>query len=133
MKMEFDFKEEKSRIFGDVLRPVAEVIFVNNKREILESVYVDSGADITLIPKSVGELLGFKIGKNDKIEEIKGIGEIGIPIVIKKLKLRIGEKTVNARVAWSLIEEVPLLLGRIDIFRLFDICFKKEEKTVFED
>ncbi len=133
MKMEFNFKEEKSRVFGDILRPVAEITFVNNKREILESVYVDSGADITLIPKSVGELLGFKIEKDDKIEEIKGIGERGIPIIIKKLMIRVGEKTVNVRVAWSLIEEVPLLLGRVDIFRLFDICFKKEEKTLFED
>lgn len=39
--------------------------------------------DVSLIPKSVGELLDFKIESEDKIDEIKGIGERGIPIVIK--------------------------------------------------
>jgi len=133
MEIEFNFKEEQSRIFGPILRPVARIILINRKNEVPEHVYVDSGADITLIPKSVGELLGFKIEESDKIEEMKGIGDYGIPVIIKKLKIKIGEKTIDARVAWSLLEDVPLLLGRIDIFRLFNISFEKEKKTVFVD
>jgi len=126
MEIEFNFKEEQSRIFGPILRPVARIILINRKNEVPEHVYVDSGADITLIPKSVGELLGFKIEESDKIEEMKGIGDYGIPVII-------GEKIIDARVAWSLLEDVPLLLGRIDIFRLFNISFEKEKKTVFVD
>ncbi|PIV68436.1 MAG: hypothetical protein COS08_06740 [Euryarchaeota archaeon CG01_land_8_20_14_3_00_38_12] len=133
MEIEFNFKEEQSRIFGPILRPVARIILINRKNEVPEHVYVDSGADITLIPKSVGELLGFKIEESDKIEEMKGIGDYGIPVIIKKLKIKIGEKIIDARVAWSLLEDVPLLLGRIDIFRLFNISFEKEKKTVFVD
>lgn len=133
MEVEFDFREEKSRIFGSILRPVAALTFINNGKEIFESVYVDSGADISLIPKSVGEALGFKIEDIDKINEIKGIGERGIPIIEKKVKIKIGDKLFGIRVAWALIEEVPLLLGRTDIFNLFDICFKKNKKTVFSD
>ena len=133
MEIEFNFKEEQSRIFGPILRPVARIILINRKNEVPEHVYVDSGADITLIPKSVGELLGFKIEESDKIEEMKGIGDYGIPVIIKKLKIKIGKKTIDARVAWSLLEDVPLLLGRIDIFRLFNISFEKEKKTVFVD
>lgn len=133
MQIEFSFKREKSGIFGLIPRPVARIILINDKNQVPELVYVDSGADVTLISKSVGELLGFKIEANDKIEEIKGIGERGIPIVIKKVGIKIGGKTVDARVAWSLIEEVPLLLGRVDIFKLFDITFEKEKKTVFAD
>jgi hypothetical protein len=133
MEIEFDFKEEKSRIFGAVMRPVARIILVNNDVEVPEHVYVDSGADVTLISKSVGDILGFKINEDDKITEIKGIGERGVPIIIKNAKIRIGEKLINAKIAWSLIEEVPLLLGREDIFRLFDICFCKNRKTVFKD
>ncbi|MCS4541449.1 MAG: retroviral-like aspartic protease family protein [Euryarchaeota archaeon] len=133
MQIEFSFKREKSGIFGLIPRPVARIILINDKNQVPELVYVDSGADVTLISKSVGELLGFKIEANDKIEEIKGIGERGIPIVIKKVGIKIGGKTIDARVAWSLIEEVPLLLGRVDIFKLFDITFEKEKKTVFAD
>lgn len=133
MEIEFDFKEEQSRIFGPIIRPVARIILINRENEVPEYVYVDSGADITLIPKSVGELLDFKIEKDDKIEELKGIGEYGIPAIIKKVKIRIGEKTIDARVAWSLIEDIPLLLGRMDVFKLFNISFEKEKKTVFVD
>ncbi|MBS3056889.1 MAG: aspartyl protease family protein [Candidatus Aenigmarchaeota archaeon] len=131
MEIEFYFREEKSRIFGSILRPVAEIIFINNEKEILESVYIDSGADVSLIPKSVGDALGFTIEKSDKITEVKGIGERGVPIIIKKIKIKIGEKIINTRVAWALIEDVPLLLGRTDVFNLFDICFQKNRKTVF--
>ena len=128
-----DFREEQSRIFGQILRPVAEVTFINNEKEVLEYPYVDSGADISLIPKSVGNFLGFEIGKADEITEIKGIGERGVPIIIKKAKIRIGEKLFETRIAWALIEEVPLLLGRTDVFNLFDICFEKNKKTIFSE
>lgn len=115
------------------MRPVARIILINGEIELPEHLYIDSGADIILIPKSVGDILGFKIENTDHITEIKGIGERGVPIVIKNLKIKIGEKLADARVAWALIEEVPLLLGRTDIFNIFDICFKKDEKTVFTD
>lgn len=133
MEVKFSFKKENSRIFGLIPRPVARIILINGNEQVPEMVYVDSGADVTLIPRSVGELLNFKIEPDDKIVEIKGIGERGIPIVIKRVKIKIGEKLIDARIAWSLIEEVPLLPGRVDIFKLFDITFEKERKTVFVD
>lgn len=131
MEIVFDFREEVSRIFGPIKRPVAEVIFKNNEKEILEYPYVDSGADISLISKSVGDSLGFTIEKTDEITEIKGISEREVPIIIKNVKMKIGEKIFDTRIAWALIEEVPLLLGRTDVFNLFDISFNKNTKTIF--
>lgn len=131
MEIGFDFREEESKIFGMILRPIAEVTFINDENEVFESAYVDSGADVTLIPKSVGDALGFFIEKTDEITEIKGIGDVGIPIIIKRVKMEIGEFLFDTRLAWALTEEVPLLLGREDVFKLFDICFKKNENTVF--
>lgn len=133
MEVEFDFREEESRLFGPILRPVARVVLINDQTEVPEHVYVDSGADVSLIPKSVGDILGFEVEKTDQITEIKGVGERGIPIIIKKTKMKIGDRLLETRIAWALIEEVPLLLGRTDIFNLFDVCFKKNAKTVFKD
>lgn len=133
MEVEFDFREEHSRLFGSILRPVARIILVNEGKEFPEHVYVDSGADISLIPKSVGDTLGFEIEKTDKIIEIKGIGERGVPIIIKNIQMKIGDRLLNTRIAWALIEEVPLLLGRLDVFKLFNVCFKKNKKTAFTD
>jgi hypothetical protein len=53
--------------------------------------------------------------------------------MIKTVKIKIGERIIDARIAWSLIEDVPLLLGRVDIFKLFTIYFEKEKRTVFSD
>ena len=88
MEVEFDFKEEESKLFGSILRPVARIALVKDGKEFPEHVYVDSGADISLIPKSVGDALDFEIEKTDKIIEVKGIGERGVPIIIKKLEMR---------------------------------------------
>lgn len=130
MEIEFNFREEHSRIFGNILRPVAYVVFKNSGIEVPQWVYVDSGADMTLLPKSMGELLGFKLRDLDKITEVKGIGERGIPIVMKKAFIKIGEKEIEIDVAWSLIEEVPMLLGRKDVIDTFEITLKKN-KTIF--
>ena len=133
MKVEFSFRREESGIFGKVLRPVARITLINGEIKIPQLFYIDSGADITLIPRSVGEILGLEIKDPKEIKEIKGVGERRIPIVIREIKIKIGDKIFDSRIAWSLIEEVPLLLGRLDVFGLFDILFQKERKIIFTD
>ena len=53
-----------------------------------------------------------------------------MPIIIKKVKMRIGEQEFDARVAWCLEEDVPPLLGRIDVFNRFKITFDEENKEI---
>lgn len=129
MQIHFPFREEHSQIFGTILRPVAKVTFANEEISVPQWVYVDSGADVTLIPKSVGELLGFRLA-NEEISKVKGIGQQTVPVVFRKLKVQIGKKEVTIHVAWSLIEEVPMLLERKDILDYFEITLTKN-KTIF--
>lgn len=132
MEIEFDFRKEESSIFGPILRPVARVFLIKNGVKIPEIFYVDSGADVTLIPRSVGEILGFKVKTPEEISEISGIGKQSVPIVIRKVSLQIDQIKIKTKVAWSLIEEVPLLLGREDFFKYFEIIFAKNRKTIFK-
>ena len=128
---EFPYRREKSNLFGMMYRPIASIHFIVNGNEIIQFMYVDSGADITLIPKSVGELLGFEAG--DEIKEIYSVSGHKISVIIKNIDLRIGRHQFNARVAWSLQEDVPLLLGRLDIFDRFLIIFdESNKKTIFK-
>ncbi|MEW6104397.1 MAG: retropepsin-like aspartic protease [bacterium] len=90
---------------------------------------IDSGADITLIPKRAGDYLGFRIEK-ETIREIRGIGEGALPYIIKPVQIEIGEYRIKGRIGWVLIEEVPFLLGRLDIFDQFDIKFDHLAKKV---
>lgn len=88
---------------------------------------IDSGADTTLIPKEMGEKLGLEIDSQEEIENIKGIGG-KIPVVYRELLLTIGEYTFKAKVGWALIEEVPPILGREDVFDTFHIEFLQDKK-----
>lgn len=64
----FPYREEQSKIFGRIYRPVARVKFKFGGERIPEWMYVDSGADITLIPRSVGDLLGFEVNKSKIVD-----------------------------------------------------------------
>ena len=129
MRVEFPYVKERSSIFGVVSRPVAKVVL---EHEFPQWMYVDSGADITLIPLSVGKLIGLRRTKMDRIERILGVGQSSVPILVKPTSMRLGSVEFRARVAWSQVEEVPLLLGRMDVFRKFDITFRdKARVTIF--
>ncbi len=124
----FNYQKEKSSI-GTVYRPVAEVILEIDNFKVEIPMYIDSGADITLIPFGFGKALGFK-QDSDEIMEMKGISGSGVPYMIKKVKMILKDIELDVRIAWALIEEVPPLLGRMDIFTLFKITFNEVEKTI---
>lgn len=130
--LEFEYRKERSELVGEILRPVADLKFKSTKEDswIEVEAYIDSGADITLIPLSLGKLLGFEFGK-DNIKELSGISEGKISVIIKKVPLRLGDIELNIRVAWALIEEVPALLGRLDVFDRFRIIFDEKKKKIF--
>jgi hypothetical protein len=129
MRVEFPYRREKSSTFGAIFRPVARVRFEN---EFDQWLYVDSGADITLIPLSVGDLIGLRRLGREKTQRIMGVGKSSVPILVKTTSMRIGSVSFRARVAWSQIEEVPPLLGRIDVFRKFSVIFNERQRvTVF--
>lgn len=126
MRVEFPYANERSSLFGTVSRPVAKVTLEN---EFPQWMYVDSGADITLIPLSVGKLIGLHRTITDTVERIFGIGESSIPFVVRRVSMQLGDAKFQARLAWSQVEDVPLLLGRMDIFRRFDVTFREKTRT----
>lgn len=126
----FHYRKEPSIITGTVLRPVADVILQVNNRTIEVVMYIDSGADITMIPLEVGKALGLKQTPNDEILEIRGVSGGGVPYILKRANIILNSKKLNIRLAWALIEEVPLLLGRMDIFPKFKITFDEKQKSI---
>ncbi len=68
--------------------------------------------------------------EKEKIKEIRGIGDGRVPIIVKVVKMKIGNKTFDASIAVALIEDVPYILGRENVFDKFKICFNQKEKIV---
>ncbi len=94
--------------------------------------YIDSGADITLIPLTFGRLPGPEL-KKEEIKHLRGIGGVGVSVVIKKVDTRVSGTEFPVRVAWALEEDLPPLLGRVDIFDRFTITFdQRKEIVMFE-
>lgn len=121
----FKYKKEVS----GVKRPVADVFLKSKLGGWIEfHPYIDSGADVTLIPFSLGKLIGLsKDHKNvDHIGGIKG----RVPVIYNQILIKIGGMEIETKVAWTLIENVPPLLGRQGIFDKFHITFKQDREEV---
>jgi hypothetical protein len=70
---------------------------------------------------------------SEEINEMGGIGGSKVPTILKTLKMRIGEFEFPIKIAWALVEDVPPLLGRVDVFDKFEVRFRQKEKiTEFE-
>jgi len=125
-----EFREEKSSL-GNVLRPVAEGMLEKDGFRVGMPMYIDSGADVSLIPMGFGRALGFKQETEDTIQEIKGVSGAGIPYILKEVTLILNGKRLKVRIAWTLVERVSMLMGRMDIFDKFRIIF--DERTGWID
>lgn len=130
----FKYKEESlGRKEGSIKRPVADAFLKTNSGLWIEfHPYIDSGADVTLIPLSLGKLIGWRLNQ-EKIEQIGGIRG-SVPVIYKKTDITIGKKRFPLNLGWALIEEIPPLLGRTDVFDRFDITFKQNKDIIiFQD
>ena len=129
----FQYKEEHLANGKKIKRPVADISLKTISNQWIEfHPYIDSGADITIIPYSLGKLLGFEVAGN-KVSQIGGIRG-GVPVIYIESLIKIGLNEFKINIAWSLIDEVPPLLGRTDVFEKFNITFKQiEGLIIFEE
>lgn len=127
--VEFAYRKEKSGFLGDILRPVAQLEVRAEMSEWFPVImYIDSGADITLVPRNFGALLGLDLSKN--LGQIRGIGEAIVPLSLQDVTFRLENDEVEVKIAVALINQVPYVLGRYDFFKLFKITFQEYEKKV---
>lgn len=126
--IEFHYQEEYSDKFGKILRPIALVTLSANKKSIQATMYIDSGADVTMIPLRAGNDLGFKYDPS-KIFQMSGISG-SLPCVLEKAEITIGSRKLLADITWALSDKAPFLLGRKDIFRFFRITFDENKEKI---
>src|SRR5712691_4084471 len=122
--MDFPFVRRPSRRFGELLKPIIPVRISGPGRAINVFMLLDSGADLSMLPYLVGEAIGLRLDMGTR-SEAQGIGEGAVPYIVGEVDLQIGETVFHARIGWALIEEVPLLLGRLDVFRELAIEFRE--------
>jgi len=125
----FRYQPERSQL-GIIYRPVATALLEHKGVRIELPLYIDSGADISMIPYRFGKALRLDRTSKDRIRKIRGITGASVPYIVKRLSFIFRGRKITARVAWSTKEEVPLLLGRMDIFDNFRITFDQRNRSV---
>ncbi|MCL4360661.1 hypothetical protein M1555_05430 [Patescibacteria group bacterium] len=126
----FRYKEEPLGENGQsIMRPVADVFLKTTSGAWIEyHPYIDSGADVSVIPLSLGRLIGLTTGQT-VTSDIAGVSG-SIPVVYKSVQMKIGSAGFPVTVTWALTEDVPALLGRTDIFDRFTVTFRQSENTI---
>ena len=132
--MKFSYKAKESRIIGSILlKPFIEIeIFSKNELWYgLDEVLVDTGADITLIPKYIGEEVVNEIKSGEKAF-LKGISPIELAVYIHRLKLKVANREFETKVAIAESDEVPAILGRFEALDNFNAEFSKGKELSLE-
>lgn len=91
---------------------------------------VDSGAELSLITKKLGEDLGYTKGYEEVNNKAEGVGG-SIEYLLREVEIELDGHIFTAPVAWvqtDFCEEI--LLGREVVFDLFDIEFKQADETI---
>jgi hypothetical protein len=128
----FPYRREYSTLIGEIHRPIVTIYLqAKNKTWRGFMLYADSGADITLLPKSACKGLGYNL-KTGKPGYVGGITRGKIKVYVHELNTKLGEEIFKVKIAFSQKEDIPPLLGRTDVFDYFKVCYdnKRKETTL---
>lgn len=119
-------------LLGITYRPVGDFEIKTRFGWIPVLGYTDSGADITLLPRSFLYFLGVKFTE-DEVKEIGGVGGGKVPVIVREVELIICKEVIGVKVAIALIKDIPYLLGRKEVFDHFEVRFgDKKRATSFK-
>src|SRR5882672_11771987 len=76
---------------------------------------LDSGADFTMVPESMAELVGVDLSRCPR-EHTTGIDERPLPVRVGSITVRLGPEIIPIRCHFLKMERTPYLLGRLDLF-----------------
>lgn len=113
--------------------PTYPVLFnLDDGSKVNLNMLVDSGADMSLIPKNIGEQLGLEKAAHETIETAFGVGS-RLSYLNRTLQIKIDDTELSVRFLWLQDEGIDdIILGRLDVFDRFDVLFsQKKRKVIF--
>jgi hypothetical protein len=104
-------------------RPLLPLDLATSKASLSFNGLVDSGASVNVLPLSGGLRLGLAWDKYPAIAPLSGILE-NVPARGLVLTATVAPfSPVRLAFAWAQTDDVPLLLGQVNFFQEFDVCF----------
>lgn len=136
MLKKFPYRERTSELFGRVDRPLVTIKLFSKIKNLWIPIYdtlADTGADISIVPRYIGEMIVGDITTGRRVE-IKGVvPDSKLIAYIHELEIEVVGKKTKLPVAISDSGETIPILGRVKGLNLFDIEFQKGKTVVFKD
>lgn len=90
---------------------------------------LDTGADCTMLPAYVAEILRIDLKKARRAHSM-GIEGEGIPVRIHEMDIKIGNHKLRIKCLFSPNETTPFILGRLGLFSHFNILLDNKHKRI---
>ena len=128
MSIEFPYRYKES-LFGRLPDPLITISVNTLSGWRPFDFLVDSGADVTMVPKSMAEWVRIDLKKLPRLRSY-GVEGRGIQVHQGSLKIRISKNELTIPCLFSSQEKTPLLLGRAGLFNHFTIAFDNRSKSI---
>ena len=128
MSIEFPLTVTKTPL-GTLLTPIIPTEVLTLRGFVTFEFLLDSGADFTLVPRHVADLVGFDLTHASSTKTF-GVEGRGIRVFIGQVMIRIGPEILKIRAFFSERDDAPFLLGRMDLFNKFKIAFDPKRKKI---
>jgi len=128
LEIKIPYSPNKSDIFGTIPRPLITIKIFSKIKDTWIPIYdtlADTGADITLIPRYLGEMIVEDI-TTGKYIEIKGIVPNAVLTgFIHTLKLKVFHKEFETKVVIADSDDARPIFGRFNGLDFFEATFNK--------
>ncbi len=132
----YPYQKTTSGIFGIVQRPLITIKIYSSIKDVwvpIHNILADTGADITLLPRYIGEIIIEDItnGREIKLRGVVPYSEL--VAYIHNIKIEVAGKEIETPVAISDSDITPIILGRVKGLDLFNVSFVNGEQIIFEE
>ena len=109
------------------MRPMLPLLLSSSKTSLSVDGLLDSGSGVNVLPLSVGRQLGLDWDKQPFATTLSG-GLASVPargVIVKAVVA--GFSPVSLAFAWAQSDLMPVLLGQMNFFLEFEVCFFRAE------
>jgi hypothetical protein len=109
--------------FDARLLPYLSLRLANQRHTVTVIGMIDTGSTVNVLPYNIGEQLGFDWQSCTATLELAGnLRDVEARAVLIEASIE-NFPSVNLAFAWAQTSEVPVILGQINFFREFEVCF----------
>ena len=104
-------------------RPILPITLVYQNASVVASGLLDTGASVNVLPYNAGVQLGYEWERQTTVLSLTGnLAQYEARVVV--MQGQVGQfEPVQLVFAWTRAENVPLILGQVNFFMEFDVCF----------